>query len=321
MSDVMFFEAFAEEADALRAAIPPSIAAGYTWKTIQEEGCREPPARIISIRTQSQIPPAWASGLDAIITRSTGYDHVAAYRAATGIELPCGYLPLYCNRSVAEQALLLWLALMRKLPRQLEQFRTFHRDGITGTECEGKTLAVIGVGNIGHEIVRVGRGLGMMVLGVDIVARHDDVDYVERDVALEVADIVVCAMNLTADNAGYFNRRTLGLVQPGALFINIARGELSPAADLLALLDEGVLAGVGLDVYNQEQELAVALRTGRTSNEPEVRATLELARRTNVILTPHNAFNTIEAVQRKASQTAEQLVQFLESGSFIWPAP
>jgi D-lactate dehydrogenase len=319
MSDVMFFEAFEEESAALRAAMPPEIDAAYTWKTIQEQGCTTPPAPIISVRTQSLIPPGWAAELDAIVTRSTGYDHVTAYRAATGIEVPAGYLPLYCNRSVAEHALLLWLALMRKLPRQLEQFTSFHRDGITGMECEGKTLAVVGVGNIGHEIVRVGRSLGMTTLGVDIVQRHDEVEYVERDAALEAADIVVCAMNLTADNVGYFNRRTLRVAPRGTLFINIARGELSPAADLLMLLEEGVLGGVGLDVYNQEQELAVALREGRASDDAEVQAILALARHPAAILTPHNAFNTAEAVQRKASQTVEQLQQFRETGEFVWP--
>jgi D-lactate dehydrogenase len=124
--------------------LPPQISAGYTDATIQEAGHASPPARLVSIRTQSQIPLAWAPELDAILSRSTGYDHLAAYAATTEAPLALGFLPLYCHRAVAEQAMLLWMALLRRLPRQIAQFRTFHRDGITGGECAGRTLVVVG---------------------------------------------------------------------------------------------------------------------------------------------------------------------------------
>ena len=64
--------------------------------------------------------------------------------------------------------MLMWMALLRKLPQQIQNFATFYRDGITGSECQGKTLLVVGVGNIGSEVARIGQGLGMNVLGVDI---------------------------------------------------------------------------------------------------------------------------------------------------------
>ena len=132
MVDVWFYEAFQEEADELRSLLPAGISAEYTPATIQETGHAAPPAKLISIRTQSQIPLQWAPQLDAILTRSTGYDHLRAYAAATGATLGLGYLPLYCHRAVAEQAVLLWMALLRRLPVQMKQFHTFHRDGITG---------------------------------------------------------------------------------------------------------------------------------------------------------------------------------------------
>ena len=321
MPDIFFYEAFEEEAEALRRHLPPSIDAGFDWKTIQEANHATPPADVISIRTQSAIPPAWAPQLKGIITRSTGYDHVCAYRKATECAVPAGYLPLYCNRSVAEQALLLWLALMRKLGQQVEQFKTFHRDGITGTECEGKTLTVFGVGNIGHEVARIGAGLDMAVQGVDIVERHKDVAYVTPDHGLRTADVLVCSMNLTADNNRCFAYDVLRKAKRGVLFVNIARGEFSPAADLLRLLNEQHLGGVGLDVYNHEKELAGALRGKRASDDPEVLAILDLARRPNVVLTPHNAFNTHESVERKAAQAVELLVDYRKTGVFKWPVP
>jgi len=321
MDDIFFYEAFEEEAEALRRYLPQRVSAGFHWKTIQECGHAQPPARVISIRTQSAIPPAWAPLLAGIIARSTGYDHVRAYCAAACRPVPSGYLPLYCNRSVAEQALLLWLALMRKLSQQTEQFKTFHRDGITGIECEGKTISVVGVGNIGHEIAKIGRSLGMTVRGVDIVRRHADVDYVDRETAIRSADVLVCAMNLTAENDRYFAYDTLKQAKRGTLFINIARGEFSPATDLVRLLDEQHLGGVGLDVYDHEKELAVALRERRQSADAEVAATLDLGRRPNAILTPHNAFNTRESVERKAQQAVELLTGFLATGTFKWPVP
>lgn len=319
--DVYFYEAFEEESLELRRHLPATLEAGFTWKTIQEAGDTAPPTGLISIRTQSVIPVAWAPLLRGILSRSTGYDHLMRYRAACGHAVPCGYLPLYCNRAVAEQALLLWMALLRRLPQQLASFASFQRDGLTGLECEGRTLAVAGVGNIGHQVIRIGTGLGMTALGVDLVQRFDWVHYVSIEEAVERADVIVCAMNLTAQNVGYFGYDRLRRARTGAVFVNVARGEMSPPGDLLRLLEEGQLGGVGLDVHDREQELAVSLRGGQPAASPAVQATLALARRADVILTPHNAFNTREAVGRKAEHAAQQVEQYLRSGTFLWAAP
>ena len=319
--DVFFYEAFEEEERALKRLLPPGLRAGFIPSTIQEHGDHRPPAPIISIRTQSEIPPEWASELQAIIARTTGYDHLKAYRELTGSKLPCGHLPKYCSRAVAEQAMLLWMSLLRKLPAQTEHFRSFDRDGLTGFECEGKNLLVVGVGNIGSEIVRIGTGLGMNVLGVDIVRRHTSVNYVPIEEGLPNADVVVCSMNLTSTNAGTFNSERFRTFRKGALFVNVARGEMSPPADILRALDEGILSGAGLDVYDHESALAVSLRADKPTDDPSVRAVLELAKRPNVILTPHNAFNTHESVERKSRQTMEQIAHFREHGTFLWQAP
>ncbi len=324
--DVFFYEAFDEEAEAIRRCLPEGLSAGFTWKTIQEEAAtspseHDPPAKVVSTRTQSVFPPEWADKIESIFTRSTGYDHVRAYRRACGRQIPAGYLPTYCARAVAEHAMMLWTALLRKLPRQLGQFECFCRDGITGRECKGRTVLVVGVGNIGGEIVKIARGLGMTPLGVDPVERHDFVDYDGYDEGLPRADVIVCAMNLTEANVGYFDYERLARAKPGAVFVNIARGELAPAADLLRLLEDGRLVGVGLDVYEDESELAVMLREGKRTGGPTVAATLELARREDVIATPHNAFNTAEAVERKARMSVEAIAEFLQGGAFPEPVP
>ncbi len=321
MTEIYFYEAFAEEEAKLRLFLPEHLQCKFNDRTIQESGHQKPPGKLISIRTQSLIPADWASHLSGILTRSTGYDHLLKYRRDTGTGLQCGYLPLYCNRAVAEQAMMMWMMLLRKSRQQVEHFWQFNRDGLTGRECRGKTLSVVGVGNIGSEVVKIGQGLEMNVLGVDIVQKHSFVDYFSLEEALPRADVIVCAMNLTRENRAFFNYRRLKQTRPGVIFINVARGEMSPPRDLLELVNEGHLGGLGMDVFDQESLLAVALRTGQREQDPAVIATLELAARENVIFTPHNAFNTIESVDRKAEQSMEQIRYFGKHGKFKWPVP
>lgn len=322
--EIFFFEAFEEEQEALKHFLPEKVSAGFTWKTPQELGVsEEPPAPIISIRTQSEIPVAWAGKLEAMITRSTGYDHIKAYKQkANAPELSCGYLPLYCNRAVAEQALLMWLSLQRNLKSQLSQFSSFHRDGLTGSETYQKTLLVVGVGNIGSEVVKIGHGLGMNVLCYDIdSSKYPEENYVGLEEGVTQADIIVCSMNLTPENNGLLNYDLLKKAKQGVILVNVSRGEQSPATDLLKLLEEGHLGGVGLDVYSSEKELAVALREKRFPENPELQSLINMAGKHNVIFTPHNAFNTHEAVLNKSEQSIQQFVALKEKGEFIWKVP
>jgi D-lactate dehydrogenase len=316
--DVFFYEAFDEEAAELRRLLGASITYEMDPRTVQECGHTEPPARLISIRTQSLIPAGWSSTLGGILSRSTGYDHLRAYRLQTSTRIPCGYLDEYATRAVAEHAMMTTVALFHRLKRQTAQFGAFNRDGITGLEFAGKRLLVTGVGRIGGEIVRLARAMGMVVRGVDIVKRHADIEYTSPEDGIRWADAVICAMNLTEQNRGYFHAGYLKNAKPGLLFINVARGQHARTADLLQLLKEGFLGGVALDVFNEEPEVADALRAGRASANEEVALVRALAEHPDVILTPHNAFNTAEAVRRKCEFTVRQVRHFLEHGDFLW---
>ena len=214
---------------------------------------------------------------------------------------------------MAEQAILLVMALLRKLPAQVAQFPAFHRDGFAGSESPGKKLLVVGVGNIGTEIVNIGQALGMQVRGVDLVEKHASISYVTLEDGLAWADVIICAMNLTKDNVCYFSYETLKRAKKGVVFVNVARGEFTPTEDMVMLLDEGHVSGLALDVYENESALAVALRSGKSD--------FPLLGRPNVILTPHNAFNTAEAVDRKAKQTVQQIEYFHEHKWFLSPVP
>jgi len=323
MKDVFFYEAFEEEAAELRRHLPSSFDAGFSAATIQEYGAPDPLSPVISIRTQSVIPPDWIPRLEAVLTRSTGYDHLLWIRKSEKPTVRLGHLPAYCARAVAEQAMMFWMTLLRRLPAQQRAFQSFHRDGLTGREAKGRRLAVVGVGRIGFEVVDIGRSLGMEVVGVDLVKKHPGVNYASPEEALAGADVVVAAMNLTEKNRGYFSRERLQRCAPGAIFVNVSRGELSPPPILLDLLKAGHLGGVGLDVYDCESRLAVALRQGTPLGEANetIRAILEIRDREDVIMTPHNAFNTHEAVVRKSSQSVEQLLHLRKHGEFLWPVP
>lgn len=329
--DAVFYEAFEEEEKVLREKLPASKRYFFTWKTIQESGHETPPGPVISTRTQSFFPPEWADKIEAIITRSTGYDHVEAYLKQTAARhISAAYLPDYAARAVAEQALMMWTALLRNLNMQTAAFKTFHRDGLTGREIKGRRIAVLGVGRIGSQIVDIAHGLGMNIVGIDINPREElknryDLHYEDIETALSSAEIAVCALPLTEKTRNMLNYKMLSLMPSGSIFINIARGEISPASDLLKLLKENKLAGIGLDVYDYEKELVSVLRAGKKAADlkgdsaESVNAVMELQKSDKVILTPHNAFNTLESVERKSIRTAENLDRYFRTGTFLTP--
>ncbi|HKJ68118.1 MAG TPA: NAD(P)-dependent oxidoreductase [bacterium] len=331
--DVAFYEVFKEEEEVLRKYLPEGYDYLFTPKSIHETGQAQPPATMISIRTQSEIPEVWAGILDGIFTRSTGYDHLTRYLQTADQKVPAGYLPKYAARAVAEQAFLLTLMLMRKIDAQRKAMRHFSRDSLTGAELQGKILTVIGVGNIGSELIRIGYGLDMALLGVDIVRRRELVSqfglqYVPLDTGIARGNVIICALPLTEDTYQLLDYAALSNTSDSSILLNIARGEITPPADLLRLLEEEKLAGVGIDVFDQESTLGSYLRgeivlekIPNNYKREAVQANLDLIGHPRVIATPHNAFNTRESTERKARQTARNVESFLNDGEFLTPLP
>lgn len=314
---VFFYEVFDEELKYLKLYSGNPKSFGYTKKTIQESNHEDPPAKIISIRTQSRMPLEWSKKIQGVQTRSTGYDHLNEYISQIEENIPCGYLKEYATRAVAEHAVLLLISLVKKIKIQLSKIRRFDRDCLTGEELLGKKLLIVGVGRIGSEIALLAKGLGMSIRGVDIVEKHKNIiEYIPLKKGLKWADIIICSMNLTKLNYNYFNYNTLIMARKGAIFINIARGELSPLRDLKKLVDEKWLSGLGLDVYEHEPILSNHLRGDIKSNLPIVKTFNNLIIKENVIFTPHNAFNTIESVRRKALYSIEEIKHFMKNGKF-----
>jgi len=319
--DVMFYEVFKEEEEAIKKFLPENISARFTGQTIQESGDGEPPAELISIRTQSQIPNHWAKSIKGILTRSHGFDHLLAFRREFKAEIAFGYLDNYCARAVAEQAILVMMALLRKLKKQIKNFNTFDREGLTGLECRGRKVLVAGVGYIGSEIVDIAKGMRMDVKGFDIDQKLSDLTYVSLEEGLMWADVLFCALPLTEDTKGMFNYQTFQNATPGLTFINISRGDISPVEDLNRLIDNKILSGASLDVYPQETTLAHNLRNDHKSKTSIEQTIIELSKREQVLFTPHNAFNTREALEQKARFCVDSLVYHSKYGSFPCPVP
>ena len=319
--DVIFFEAFDEEEKALRHFLPKNVRAKFTPYTIQEERLKAVPAGVISIRTQSVIPKKWASSLKGVLTRSTGYDHILATRRETGLTAVCGCLVDYCSRSVAEQALLMAMALLRKLRSQQKHFERFDRNGLTGADVYGKNILVVGVGYIGRHVVDISRGLKAKVKGVDIKFSLKDLEYVPLPEGVRWADVVICTALLNRDTRGMLNYALLKQAKPGAVLVNVSRGEITPLSDMERLLKEKILGGLGMDVLPEEAGIAEALRSKKKSAGRPIQIIRRLKNSDQVIFTPHNAFNTRESVEQKAKESVQSLVYFFKEGKFPHPVP
>ena len=321
MIDVMFYETFKEEEEEIKKFLPDNVSARFTSQTIQESGDGEPPTELISIRTQSKIPNHWAKSVKGILTRSRGFDHLITFRREFKNEIALGYLENYCARAVAEQAILAMMTLLRKLKRQIKNFNTFNQEGLTGRQCRGRKVLVAGVGCVGSEIVDIARGMRMDVKGFDVDQKLSDLTYVSLEEGLMWADVVFCALPLTEDTEGMLNYQAFEKVTPGLIFINISRGDISPIEDLNRLIDNNILGGASLDVYPQEATLARNLRNDHKSKASIEQTIIEFSKREQVLFTPHNAFNTREALEQKASLCVDSLLYHIKHGSFPCPVP
>jgi D-lactate dehydrogenase len=315
MLDVMFYEVFQKEKEALLKFLPRTLNVEFTSNSIQENNQTELNAKVISIRTQSQIPSAWSHDVEGIISRSQGFDHLIQYKEETQCSVSCGFLVDYCAYAVAEQVILNMLMLMRSMKRQLIQFNDFNRENISGKQCREKNILVLGVGVIGLEIVKLAQSLGMNVKGIDIDEKSKDVAYTSLENGIMWADVIVSAVPSTEKTKAMLNYSNLKEAPRIPIIINISRGEVTPIDDMKRLLDENKISGLAMDVYEDEKQLATHLRSGLKTEA--IQSVIDLSKEDNVLLTPHNAFNTIESVDTKSKQTSDSIEAFFKNGQFI----
>lgn len=260
--------------------------------------------------------------LRLILTMSTGYDHIDLETCRRRGITVCN-VPHYGENTVAEHTFALILALSRRL-RAAQQWVYRPSTSIAelrGFDLYGKTLGVIGAGNIGLHVIRIARGFGMRVLAYDIrpqplLAEVLSFTYTDLETLLRSSDIVSLHVPATPETYHMINRERLSMMKRGALLINTARGSVVDTEALLWALDEGILAGAGLDViegeeYIKEESMLLRAPVAEQTLRKVVQAYV-LLHRDNIIFTPHIAFNSEEAVQRILDTTLHNLKAFLE---------
>lgn len=261
--------------------------------------------------------------LKFIATRSTGFDHIDIdHCRGRGIQV--SNVPSYGENTVAEHVFALLLAISHRIPDAVTRTRLgdFSQRGLQGFDLCGKTLGVVGTGKIGHKVVRIARGFEMAVLAYDThpdrdAARALGFSYVTLEELLSRSDIVTLHVPGNADTRHLIAEREFSLMKNGAVLINTARGTVVDVKALLRALADGRLAAAGLDVLPEEpviREEAELLRSffTRQHDLETLLADHVLLHMRNVIITPHSAFNTREAVQRIVQTTVDNIRRYLD---------
>lgn len=313
---IAYFEADLEEAKVVQERLVGQEAMLFP-KELSEQYLPEEAkaAEIVSIFVDTKITKHVLDqlpNLKMIATRSTGFDHIDMEECKQRGIVVCN-VPTYGEHTVAEHTFALILALSRKIFQSYERTerRRFNREGLMGFDLFGKTLGVVGTGNIGRNVVKIGLGIGMKVRAFDVqanpafqaeAAKLGDFLYVKTlEELLGCSDVITLHVPFIPATRHMINKQNVQAIKRGALLVNTARGGIVDTEALLWALGEKVLAGAGLDVLEEEgdmfDDLAVLSRGIPAGKDIQtlLRNHLLIAHE-DVIITPHNAFNSREAV-------------------------
>ena len=321
---IAFFEVNDWEIPHLKEKLSEHETSFHTGKVHETDLKPFQDAEVLSVFIYSQVTAeilAKLPKLRLIATRSTGYDHIdMAACKSRGIAVAT--VPTYGENTVAEHTFALILALSRHIHKSYVRVTqgNLSREGLTGFDLKGKTIGVIGAGRIGLNVVKIARGFGMEVLVTDVrqdtfLAELLNFRYVPVEQLLASSDIITLHAPYSEAMHHFLNRERMALIRKGALLINTSRGGLVDTDALLAALDDGTLAGAGLDVIEGEQYISEEQEMLRSSQPAEVLRQIVrdhiLLRRENVVFTPHNAFNSREALLRILDTTVENIRGYL----------
>jgi D-lactate dehydrogenase len=263
--------------------------------------------------------------LKLIATRSTGFDHIDVAECARRGVTVCN-VPFYGENTVAEHTFALILALSRKVHEAFVRVRAgnFSLDGLRGFDLKDKTIGVVGAGHIGLHVIRIARGFGMKVVAFDVRRDHFlaevlGFDYADLDSLLGRSDIITLHAPYNKHTHHLINRDNVSKIKRGAILINTARGGLIDTEALLTALDKGILAGAGLDVLEGEESIyEESALLGDAVNPEKLRIAIQnhvILKKPNVVFTPHNAFNSQEALERILDTTADNIQSFVAGQS------
>ena len=263
--------------------------------------------------------------LKFIATRSTGFDHLDLNVCkAKGVLV--ANVPGYGSHTVAEYTFGLLICLVRKIYDAYHRVRetgNFDLTGLKGRELFNKTLGVIGTGRIGINVIKIANGFGMKVIAYDKYPNDEleqqlDFEYISFEELLKQADIITLHVPYNTETHHLLNKNNISLIKTGAYVINTSRGGVIETEALYQALKSGQIAGAALDVLEEEgnvkeeQELLVK---GKIIESEKLKTTLLnhiFIDLDNVIVSPHNAFNTEEALENIVATTIDNIDGYLK---------
>jgi D-lactate dehydrogenase len=322
---VVVFEATDWEREACRRLEPAHTVVCLADALDADLAARFADAEAIATFIRSDLGPAVLQQmpkLRLIATRSTGFDHIdLAYCRQAGVTV-CN-VPDYGDPTVAEHVYALLLALSRHIVEAAQRTRRgdFSQGGLRGVDLAGKTLGVVGAGRIGRRVIAIGKGFGMEAIAFDTrpdpeAAAALGFRYVALDELLAAADVVTLHLPGGADTRHLIGAAEFDRMKPGVVLINTSRGGVIDGAALVRALTSGRLGGAGLDVVAEEGALieeAEIFRADASVSPERLRDLLAdhaLISQPNVIVTPHIAYDTREAVARIIEITLDNIAAF-----------
>jgi D-lactate dehydrogenase len=253
-----------------------------------------------------------AGGTKLIALRSAGFNHVDL-PTAQRLGLRVVRVPAYSPHAVAEHAVALILSLNRHLHRAYNRTRDgdFTLHGLTGFDLVGKTVGVVGTGQIGATFAKIMSGFGCQLLAYDPFPNPQvealGARYLPLDQLLAEAQIVSLHCPLNEHTRHLINQASLRRMQRGAMLINTGRGALVDTPALIAALKSGQLGYLGLDVYEEEAQLFFEDRSDLPLQDDVLARLLTFP---NVVVTAHQAFLTQEALGAIAQTTLDNITSW-----------
>ncbi|MFW6053202.1 MAG: NAD(P)-dependent oxidoreductase [Persicimonas sp.] len=257
-----------------------------------------------------------------VATRSTGFDHVDTdICRERGVTV--SNVPTYGTNTVAEHVFALLLALSHHIVEAVDRTRRgdFSQQGLRGFDLRDKTLGIVGTGDIGRCVIEMAGGFRMNTIAFDMqpdpeLAAELGFEYVGFDELLERSDIISLHVPLNDKTHHMISGEEFDKMQDGVVLINTARGKILDSQALLYALSSGKVAAAGLDVLPEEpairEEAQLLRRIFREKHDLEaLLADHVLLHMRNVIITPHSAFNTKEAIGRILDTTVDNIEAFL----------
>lgn len=249
-------------------------------------------------------------GVKYISTRSTGTDHIDLEMAAR-LDIRVGNIPTYSPESIAEHAMMLILALCRRVipaHRQMMEF-DFSVDQLVGTTIHNKTVGIVGFGHTGMALAAILRGFGARVVTCDTRDVSADCSrtgavQVPYDELLAVSDIISYHVPLTEATRHMVDAASIARMKDGVMLINVSRGAVFHSEEVLDALQSGKISQLGMDVYEFEHDVFFHDHSRKPVRDPLLKSFIQHSR---VLLTPHIAFATREALKVIAEQTIRNL--------------